>query len=209
MKKHRIAVIVLLAFTAIVHFGIERAQAQAGMARTPQEVLRVPSKVGSYSQMGSDHEIDARVREILETSLIMERTYRSPNGFLVALSIVHAGSSRRSLHFPEVCIVGAGYEIRDQQSMPIGFEFNAARLTVSKGPYRQAILYWYKTGDKVTGNFFLNSWYWAKNQLVFGAPTSSMIKLSAAIPGTSDERVFAELEDFALKLHPMLMDAIE
>ena len=71
------------------------------------------------------------------------------------------------------------------------------------------MLYWFKTGDRFTGNFFVNSWHWARNQLTQGASTSAMIKVSAPIGNRDEESVFQLLEDFATKLTPILRDRIE
>lgn len=209
MKIHRMTILVLLAGVAAFHFNIERAQARAATDVVPQEVLNIPARVGPYTQDGADSEVSDRVRELLQTSLIIERTYRDRTRFPISLSVVHSGTTRRSLHFPEVCIVGAGFEVREQSTMPIGFEFTATKLIIAKDGYQQAVLYWFKTGNEVTGNFFTNSWNWAKTQLTFGAPTSSLIKISAPIIGSNEDRVFSLLEDFALKLHPELMKSLE
>jgi len=134
------------------------------------------------------------------------RDYVAPSGWPLQLTIVYAGTTRRSLHFPEVCLVGQGWEVREQGAQPVGFMFTAKRLVISNGSDEDAILYWFKTGDKLTGNFFVNSWHWALNQLSFQAPTSAMIKISAPIVNDDRERVFELLDDFARKLTPLLMD---
>jgi hypothetical protein len=70
-------------------------------------------------------------------------------------------------------------------------------------------MYWFKTGDKMTGNFFLNSWYWALNQITFKGPTSSMIRLSARVNDGNSERTFLVLQDFATWALPELEQSLE
>jgi EpsI family protein len=136
------------------------------------------------------------------------RPYQSTQGWPVLLTVVYAGTTRRSLHFPEVCLVGQGWEIAGQETTPVGFSFTAKRLILAKGNRREAVLYWFKTGEEVTGNFFLNSWHWTKNQLLSGTSTSAMIKVSAPIGSQDPEKIFAILEDFALKFSPIMMEKI-
>lgn len=206
--RHYVATIIILILTAAVHLSIQRGQAVAAAQNAPQDVLDFPASFATFAQRGDDFPISDNVREILQTSVILMRPYQSSQGWPVLLTVVYAGTTRRSLHFPEVCLVGQGWEIASQETVPVGFSFNAKRLVLAKGNQREAVLYWFKTGDEVTGNFFLNSWHWAKNQLLSGTSTSAMIKVSAPIGSQDPEKVFAILEDFALKFIPIMMERI-
>jgi len=197
-----------LALVTAAHLGIVRAQAESGSVDGEKPAFTIPDTIVDFRQEGADGAIDERTQAILESSTILIRTYRSPNGRPVQLSIVHAGKTRRSLHFPEVCLVGDGWEIMKQDDVPVGFLFSARRLVLMKGDRYEAVLYWFKTGDYVTGNFFMNALYWAKNQMTFGAPTSAMIKLSTPIVSDGEGAAFAALEDFATKFAPTMMNNI-
>ena len=207
--KHYVATFLCLLITAASHSAINHSHDVAARADPPQDILNIPAVVGTYRQVGEDIEIDERTIEILETSTILMRNYRGPKGWPIQLTIVYAGTTRRSMHFPEVCIVGQGWEIHEQTEMPVGFFFNASRLVLVKGEGKQALLYWFKTADEFTGNFFVNSWHWARSQLTRGTATSAMIKVSAPIGNRDEESVFLLLEDFATKLTPILRERIE
>ncbi len=202
------ALAILITATA-GHLGILRAQTQGQVDASAKPILDIPATIVDYKQMGSDSEVDERTREILETSTILIRNYQSPVTHRpIQLSIVHAGTTRRSLHFPEVCLVGDGWEIVKQDDVPVGILFTARRLVLMKGNQYEAVLYWFKTGDYVTGNFFANALYWAKNQITFGSPSSAMIKLSTPIVSDGDAAAFAALDDFAMKFTPIMMQKI-
>ncbi|MDZ4858271.1 MAG: EpsI family protein, partial [Candidatus Hydrogenedentes bacterium] len=203
------ATVVLLISVAAGHVRIVDAQSRANMDATAPIVLNIPSVIVDYTQAGDDYPVDERTREVLETSAILMREYRAPGGRRLLLSIVHAGSTRRSLHFPEVCLVGDGWEIVKQQEMPVGILFSAKQLVLVKGNSSEAVLYWFKTGDYVTGNYFDNAYQWAKNQITFGEPTSSMIKLTTPIGAAGERAAFASLEDFAAKFAPVMYRSIE
>ena len=73
---------------------------------------------------------------------------------------------------------------------------------------RLAVIYWFKTGDMLTGNYFTNAWQWAKNQLSFGTATSAMVKVETPVGSQGEDAAFGLLEDFASKLTPVLLDNI-
>lgn len=208
MKHYAVTILVLLV-VASAHLSFVQVQSAAAQ-RHPElsDVLDIPLEIGEYRRWGEDYKVEESIKEQLQTSLILIRNYRSPEGWPVQLTIVYAGVTRRSLHFPEVCLVGQGWEIRDKGSEMVGFSFNAKRLFLVKNREEQVVLYWFKTGEELTGNFYLNSWFWAKNQVMLGSPTSAMIKLSAPMAGRDEEDVVRSLEDFAMKLTPILMDRV-
>ncbi len=202
--KHYLATVSILVITAAIHLSFLNAHDRAAQMNPPQDVLNIPAVIGGFRQVGQDQEVDERTKAALLTSVILMRNYVSPRGLPVQLSIVYAGTSRRSMHFPEVCLVGAGWEVREQSSRPMGILFTAKKLVLVKGVRREAVLYWVKTGDKLTGNYFLNAWHWARTVLRFGSATSAMIKVTAPITSQGEEATFAVLEDFATILAPIL-----
>jgi EpsI family protein len=211
VRSHRVllplTLSILVAATA-GHLGILRAQAQVRPSAIVQADLNVPTTIVDYAQDGVDFSIDDRTREILEASTILIRNYRSPRGRPIQLSIVHAGTTRRSLHFPEVCLVGDGWEIIKQEDVSVGILFTGRRLVLMKADKYEAVLYWFKTGDYVTGNFFANALYWAKNQMTMGDQTSAMIKISTPVVSDGEAAAFAALDDFAMKFAPIMMKNI-
>lgn len=203
--KNYIAVGILLVATGGTHFAILNKQAQGGLAQPVESLNEIPSRIADYVQVGADEEIDERTAAVLETSTILIRNYVSPSGRPVQLIIVYAGSTRRSLHFPEICLTGGGWELREQFMTRVGILFTVKRLVLVRGLDQQAVLYWFKTGDHLTGNYFLNAAHWARSQLTFGSPTSAMIQVKTPLEPGQEEEAFAVLEDFATKLYPVLM----
>jgi len=212
MKKHiavPLVILPLLLVSTTVHLRMVTAQKSYKDAEVTQGFLNFPSEIGRYTQLGEDIPIPEHVKRVLQTSSILTRNYRSPAGRVVSLSMVHAGKTRRSLHFPEVCLVGQGWEVMQQFGAPVGFDFTAQHLVIADGQRREAVLYWFKTGSEFTGNYFLNSWYWTREQLrPGGTPTSTMVRLSTSIHGQDDESAFHLLEDMAEQLKPVLLKQI-
>ncbi len=206
--KHYVTVLTILALAAGGNMAIRMSQAAAVEQSRTEYVLTVPEYIGDFQQQGADAEVSERVQRVLETSNILIRNYTDRRGWPVQLTIVHAGATRRSLHFPEVCIVGAGWEIREQTVHPVGITFNARRLVLVRGDEQEAVLYWFKTGDNLTGNFFLNSLNWTVNQFTAGSSTSAMIRVSTKIPPGREQAAFSVLDDFARQATPVLMETV-
>lgn len=208
MKTHAVIALVLLSLTLACHLTIVHAHGQVALAHPDPKLLDIPSMVGPYRQAGEDLETSDHVKALLQTNAILTRRYVSPGGWPVELTIVHTGMTRGSLHFPEVCLVGQGFEIREQYSAPVGFQFQGKRLVLFKGESKQAVLYWFKTGDSLTGDYFLNTWHWVWGKLTFKDPSSSMIRLSTVVGRQGEEASFRVLDDFAVQLVPILLDRI-
>lgn len=200
--------VMLLLGTYGAHAAILKSQ---GVSSAPKEVeFDIPAQIGRFKQRGQDAPISERIMTKLETSSIMSRLYTEPHGWPVELTIVYAGRTRRSIHFPEVCMTGDGWDILEQKGRQVGFLFEAKQLVLVKGDNRQAVLYWFKTGDVLTGNYFLNALYWAKNQVTSGSPTSAMVKLACPIPPGpgGEDAAFSVLEEFALRFTPVLRESV-
>lgn len=206
---HYVVGIAILLASASVHWAINLKRDWAAGAETPAVNLNLPSAVGPYRQNGEDIDPGDDVRAALETSDILMRYYTAPNGAPILVTIVYAGQKRRSLHFPEVCLVGQGWEVEQAYAAPVGIEFEGRRLVIFRGDDEQAVLYWLKTGKRFTSSTFMNALFWAREQLMFGTPTSSMIKLSMPVlkqAGQDEEEAFAILDDFASRLGPILLE---
>ena len=70
----------------------------------------LPERVLDYSS--ESVEVDEITRNLLpQDTSFGQRLYRAPDGFETELSVVLMGSDRTSLHKPQFCLAGSGYEI--------------------------------------------------------------------------------------------------
>lgn len=205
MKRYLI-LIAMLSAIAIVYFLLVRTQNEAVYAAPAVDLIAVPQQIGPYVQAGNDLDVGDRVRTYLETSRILVRRYSAPSGRPIELTIVHAAVTRRSLHFPEICLIGEGWDIREQGIQPIGVLFTAKRLVLVRGAEREAVIYWFQTGTRLTANYFLNAWHWARDQVCFRSPVSAMIRLSTPLGNQNETAAFSALVDFAMKLAPLMQE---
>ncbi len=201
-------ILLMVCVTAVLHVAIRQAQGRASVAGQAPASIEIPSLILEFRQAGPDIPVDESVRNSLETNAILMRTYVSPRGVPVALTTVYAGVTRRSLHFPEVCLTGQGWDVSEQTSVQVGMMFTGKRLILAKGKAREAVLYWFKTGQNFTGNYFLNSLYWARDTLLLRSPSTMMIRLGTPIGAQGEAAAFRILEDFAVALAPTLIETV-
>ena len=202
-----LATLLLILSTTVIHRTITHVQAVNAMTSKAPALIDLPDRILAFTKTGEDSPASESVREILETNTILARTYTSPVGEPVQLMIVYAENTRRSLHFPEVCFTGQGWETHGKSSIPIGTLFIGQRLTLQKGDVRQAVVYWFKTGDTSTGSYFVNSYIWARDKLLMKDPSAMLVRLSTPIGIQGEEEAYRVLNEFASGLAPVLLDA--
>ena len=208
MARYAITLLMLLC-TAFLHGLIGHVQANVAEADSLPELRRqVPSQILQFSQAQPDMPVPESVRKNLETNTILMRTYASPSGRPVRLAIVYAEKTRRSLHFPEVCFTGQGWETYGKSAIPVGIHFVGQGLSVQKGDAREAVLYWFKTDRNLTGSYFLNSYYWARDKLLLRSPSSMLVRLSTPVGSEGEAYAYRILTDFAAGLAPILLETI-
>jgi EpsI family protein len=207
MIRYAITFILLLG-TAILHSQIGRLQAQAAQVKAPQALFELPQQILEFQQIGEDIPASESIRQQLETNAILQRNYASAYGGYVQLTIVYAGKTRRSLHFPEVCFTGQGWETQDKFSIPVGLSFVGQGLILQSGDSRQAVLYFFKTGNDLTGNYFANSVSWVRDTFLLRSPSSMLVRISTPVDEQNEDRAIRLLNDFASGLAPILLETI-
>lgn len=200
----KLTVVALLALTALAHRSLTGLQEEA-RAHSDISLKEVPDGIAGFRKM-EEVVVDEHVLDLLDTPHVLMRNYASPAGVPVQLTIVYTGQNRSSLHFPEVCLTGQGWEVREQYSAPVGVLFVGRRLVLFKGEAEEAVLYWFKAGDFLTGSYFLNSVYWAREQLLFHGVGSMMVKVSTPVSRRGTEHAFQTLNTFATGLAPILAE---
>ncbi len=201
-----IIVLLLLSTTAALHAVVIRDQSHDAVTSAPPELLNLPSRIMGFAQWGADQEAPESVRRLLETNTILTRTYLSPSGWPVQLTIVYAEKTRRSLHFPEVCFTGQGWETRGKMEVPVGLDFMGQGLTLEKDGNREAVIYWFQTGGTCTSSYVLNSYYWLRDKLLLRDPSTMLVRVSVPIADRGEEFAYGIGADFGSALAPLLMD---
>ncbi len=125
-------------------------------------LLDLPIWVGAY--LGETQDISAAEKTILPDDTAFARAeYRSPQGDTINCQIVLSGGQRRSIHRPEVCLPGQGWNVRTGTAVPITMEDGSTLdvmkldltrpITLNDGTtanLRSVFLYWFVGKDTTT-----------------------------------------------------------
>jgi EpsI family protein len=160
--------------------------------------------------------LDSSVLALLRLDDYLTRAYFDPTQDGVGLYIGYYGSQRQgdTMHSPQNCLPGAGWEPVSRSMLPIAVSSGAAaldpeivvnRYLIQKGVDQQLVLYWYQSHGRVVA-----SEYWAKYYLVRdairlnrtdGALVRVIVPLVENTGATQAERVAVE---FVKALFPLL-----
>jgi EpsI family protein len=210
MSRYAFTLMILLT-TAFAHgaTGLASKRMETGPAKSAIWLSnKIPSQILQFRQAAPDLPIPEHVRKNLETDAILMRNYISPSGVPVQLTIVYADKTRRSIHFPDLCLIGQGWEIQGKSPVPVGVRFVGQGLILAKGDDRQAVLYWFKTGEHFTGNYYVNSYHWARDKLLMREPSTMLVRLGTPIVDKSGQGGYRVLADFASGMAPILLENI-
>ncbi|MDP3980357.1 MAG: EpsI family protein [Chlamydiota bacterium] len=150
IKKYILVTMILALFSILIIYVLRSKPSHAGL----EFANRIPLKIGLWE--GKDFPVDYAALRILETSDVLYREYSQEGVGKLYLLIVFSADRRKTIHPPEVCYLGSGFEIVSKT--PILFKtdernFDAIRLYVNKDFQKEIIVYWYKIGSLYTGSY--------------------------------------------------------
>jgi len=113
-----------------------------------------------------------------------QRRYKAPDGFALILNAVLMGADRTSLHKPQFCLTGDGYQIDESTEtkvhidQPCSYDLPVVKLVASKeimqGGQRQVVravyVYWFVADDALSASIsgFERMWLMGSNLLRTG-----------------------------------------
>jgi hypothetical protein len=190
-------------------------QSQAGV------VMDLPVIVGDY--FGVEGKISEGELEILpKDTEFARRNYDDGRGHHIECSIVLSGAEQRSIHRPEVCLVGQGWTIIGQEYIPVplpsGHKMMARKLTLERRmtepdggvvTVRAFYVYWF-VGQNVTTpsemmRILLNNWDRAVHNRAHRWAYVSLFSLitdNLRPDGLDDAQTQSLLVDFARQIVP-------
>ncbi len=199
MRRHAVFVGALLVLmpVAVVTWSVRRPTASGGGQQLAQAV---PAAFGAWS--GGDDPLDEGTLRMLRTDDYLNRTYSAPGRPVVTLTIVYSREERKTVHPPEVCFTGQGWEVEEQGRITLPGDLEAATLSLARDDQRLTCLYWYAAGDETTASYVTQQWNVAWLTLTGSPPGSAMVRLTAlgAVGGDSTEAATAlrEVAEHAL-----------
>lgn len=186
--------------------------------------MDLPLLVGGYS--GQKMEVTQAEKTILPMDTEFERCiYTTFSGMEINCQIVLSGGERRSIHRPEICLPGQGWDIKSGEAVELdlgeGRSIDAMQLILSR-PVKIAeddtrqmesiFMYWFIGSDKTTAHHYERILLSSMDRVLHGLNHRwAYIVVSAnvpasIVPGRADrEEVAAELERFVAEIAPYIM----
>ena len=198
--------LLVLAPAAVVTWTVEPgAGGDGGIA------LRSALPVAIDGWRGMDAPLDDATLRILRTDDYVNRTFARSGAPPVTLTSVFSRRERKTVHPPEVCFTGHGWEIEEQGTARLGGEHGpeVATLRLARDGERLHCLYWYVAGERSTASFVRQQWNVALGTLAGEAPGSAMVRFMATSPaGTSPEPAARALRELAEASLPHVAGAL-
>ena len=150
-------------------------------------------------------------------TLYGRRVYRHDSGFQAAVSVVLMGTDRTSIHKPQYCLVGQGWQIEHSEVMtvpieqPHPYDLKAMKLSLSKEVRRDGkfqtvkgfFIYWFVADDQLTPYHWERMWWMGRDLLTDGLLQrwAYVAYLSACLPG-EEETLLADMTKFIAETAP-------
>jgi len=184
----------------------------------PGVIMNLPDSIGNY--IGFNADITESERLILPRDT--EFAKKQYSGFdlpEITTEIVLSGAQRQSIHRPQVCLVGQGWVIQKEETIPIaladGREQKVRKLTLVRTQDGVQIvgyfIYWFIGKDKTTDDhferIFLTSWdriVHRVNHRWAYVIVNSILPPEPKVTAGEREKVLSELVSFAGELIPRI-----
>jgi len=199
-KRYMITAILLL-ITALTTFGAYSIRSYSGVLYTQS----IPVTIGDWH--GRDLPVSGRTYDILETEDIVTREYSNSSGDRVFLSVVFARSNRKVAHPPEVCFAGGGWSRIDRGVHSIsvsGRNLKLNRLVLQRGAERQIAMYLYKSGKRLTNNYYAQQLNIILNGMLHRNVSSALIRVSSYSASGDIEKSTELAGEFARTVIPIV-----
>ena len=172
-------------------------------ARWALHLQDFPDRLGQWNSL-ADMEMESDVLAVLGLDDWLMRQYQDERSRRVLFYIGYLDSwsgnkKRQTVHSPQFCYVGGGWEIVEKETIQVpvmdGASIPITRMLVQKGMHQQQVLYWYQWGGEVAAEE--NVWDYGEKiswalQLPFRLARDertdrALVRISSSVVGGRDE----------------------
>ncbi len=185
-------------------------------------VMDLPSNIGNF--LGFDEDVTDSERVILpKDTEFAKKHYVGFGSEDITTEIVLSGAQRQSIHRPQVCLIGQGWTIQREQTLPIKLDDGKTQkvrmLTLvrpsSTGPITGYFIYWFIGQDKTTDDHIKRIFWTSWDRVVHRINhrwayviVSSTIPPSAKDLEPRKEKVYSDLVKFTQEIIPKIQKPI-
>jgi len=175
-----------------------------------------PSQLGDWSGQPLPP-IEDKVLAVLGVDDYLNRAYYGPERSAAGLYIGYYKSQRQgdSIHSPQNCLPGAGWEPLAQSLLTIAVPAAAGiagtmsvnRYVIQKGVDRQLVLYWYQSHGRVVASEYWSKFYLVRDAVRMNRTDAALVRVIVPMaPNDDNAETQAEQHavDFVKRLVPVL-----
>jgi len=173
---------------------------QRGEAKVDrQELSKIPTSLGDWTQKGSDINFSEQTESVLKTSDYVMREYVK-DGRLANLYIGYYASQKTgsTYHSPQNCLPGAGWEMRDPELInvrtPSGNTFKANRYIIENGKYKEVMIYWYQGRGRTVASEYYDKIYTVFDSVTRRRSDGSMVRIMTSVGHSEKEADLAAVD---------------
>lgn len=122
------------------------------------------------------------------------------------------GASENSIHPPEHCLPGSGWDVIDAQVVPLnipgveGLPGEAKRFVIARGSARKLVYFWYQSRGRVIARSHEVILYRFWDRATLGRTDGSLVRLTIPLSSRDDGGAEESFNDFARDFGPLLAD---
>ena len=178
-----------IAFVAIVLGGLlVNSWAYLGEAHVDRKPLKgFPQQIGTWTQSGSDAQLDEPTMKVLRASDYLLRDYRRNDGLFANLYVGYYASQRdgATYHSPLNCLPGSGWILTEPEkktiTTPQGHSFVANQYVIQNGGQRTVMIYWYQGRGRTVAREYWGKIYTVIDSVRLRRSDGAMIRVTVPI----------------------------
>jgi EpsI family protein len=162
---------------------------------------QIDSSIQGWSAIG-EQTLPPGTLKALDATSYLARNYSKGDSRLELFVAFYAQQrAGESMHSPQHCLPGAGWEIWQQETAPVvvdGRQIEINRDRIENLGSREIMFYWYQSRNRIVASEYLGKLFLARDTLVSGQTAGSIVRIILPdTPGASQEGMA-----FATKLIP-------
>jgi len=143
-------------------------------------LVRIDSNILGWSAIG-DQKLPPETLEKLDATEYLVRTYRKGNENLELFVAFYAQQrAGESMHSPQHCLPGAGWEIWRQETAQVLVNGTVVRINqdrIENLGSRQLMFYWYQSENRIVASEYMGKLLLARDTLVSGRTAGSIVRI--------------------------------
>lgn len=144
---------------------------------------RIDSHISGWTEI-NQRQLDAQVLKVLDPTTYLARTYQKGASqvdlFIAYYALQRAGES---MHSPQHCLPGAGWEIMQRGSATIvvsGKQVVINKYLIENLGTRMVMLYWYQSQSRIVANEYVAKILLARDTALTGHTSGSIVRIMLA-----------------------------